>query len=118
VCIEGDGGLHYNVTELATAVMEKIAVVLVVVNDGHLNANRQIVNALFAGQQVWTRLNNPDWVALAKACGANGERVEDPAAIAPALRRGLAAGMPYVIDLIVDRNVRAPITGKLWKIRW
>jgi len=118
VCIEGDGGLHYNVTELATAVMEKIAVVLVVVNDGHLNANRQIVNALFAGQQVWTRLNNPDWVALAKACGANGERVEDPAAIAPALRRGLAAGMPYVIDLIVDPDVRCPITGKLWKIRW
>ncbi|MCC6473788.1 MAG: thiamine pyrophosphate-binding protein [Burkholderiales bacterium] len=118
ICIEGDGGLHYNVTELATAVMEKIAVVLVVMNDGHLNANRQIANALFAGKQVWTRLNNPDWVAVARSFGAEGERVEDPSGIAAALRRGLAAGMPYLIDLVVDPDVRCPITGKLWKIRW
>jgi acetolactate synthase-1/2/3 large subunit len=118
ICIEGDGGLHYNVTELATAVMEKIAVVLVVMNDGHLNANRQIAGVLFEGKQVWTRLNNPDWVALAKSFGADGERVEDPAEIQPALRRGLNSKLPYVIDLIVDPDVRCPITGKLWKIRW
>jgi len=118
VCIEGDGGLHYNVTELATAVMEKIPLVLVVMNDGHLNANRQIANFLFEGKQVWTRLNNPDWVAVAKSFGAGGERVKDPAEIQPALRRGLASNMPYLIDLIVDQDVRCPITGKLWKIRW
>lgn len=118
VCIEGDGGLHYNVTELATAVMEKIPVVLVVMNDGYLNANRQIADVLFEGKQVWTKLNNPDWVAVARAFGAHGERVEDPGDIRPALTRGLGSDVPYVIDLIVDRSVRAPITGKLWKIRW
>ena len=118
VCIEGDGGLHYNVTDLATAVIEKIPVVLIVMNDGHLHANPPIANVLFEGKQVWTRLNNPDWVALARSFGAGGERVEDPADIAPALRRGLNAGAPYVIDLIVDPDVRCPITGKLWKIRW
>jgi thiamine pyrophosphate-dependent acetolactate synthase large subunit-like protein len=118
VCIEGDGGLHYNVTELATAVMEKIPVVLIVMNDGYLNANRQIADVLFEGKQVWTKLNNPDWVAVARAFGAHGERVEDPGDIRPALTRGLGSDVPYVIDLIVDRSVRAPITGKLWKIRW
>ncbi len=118
ICIEGDGGAHYNVTELATAVMEKIAVVLIVMNDGNLNANRQIAGALFKGKQVWTKLNNPDWVALAKSFGANGERVEDPNDILPALQRGLSSGMPYVIDMVVDPDVRCPITGKLWKIRW
>lgn len=118
ICIEGDGGLHYNVAELATAVMERIPVVLIVMNDGHLNANRQIAGALFGGKQVWTRLNNPDWVALAKSFGADGERVEDPDGIQPALRRGLKSNLPYVVDLVVDPDIRCPITGKLWKIRW
>jgi acetolactate synthase-1/2/3 large subunit len=118
VCIEGDGGLHYNVTELATAVMEKIAVVLIVMDDGYLNANRQIAGVFFDDKQVWTKLNNPDWVALAKSFGADGERVEDPDDIQPALQRALNSNMPYVIDMIIDPDVRCPITGKLWKIRW
>lgn len=118
ICIEGDGGAHYNVTELATAVMENIAVILIIMNDGNLNANRQIAGALFKGKQVWTKLNNPDWVTLAKSFGAHGERVENPADIQPALQRGLSSGKPYVIDMVVDPDVRCPITGKLWKIRW
>lgn len=118
VCIEGDGGAHYNVTELATAVKENIPVVLIVMNDGHLNANRQISGVLFEGKQVWTELNNPDWVALAKSMGAEAERVDDPGEIGAALRRGLKSGKPYLIDMIIDPNVRCPITGKLWKIRW
>ncbi len=118
VCIEGDGGVHYNVTELAMAVKEKIPIILLIMNDGHYNANRQIAGVLFEGKQVWTELNNPDWVALAKSCGAEGERVDNPEDIGPALQRGLASGASYVIDMIVDPNVGCPITGKLWRIRW
>jgi acetolactate synthase-1/2/3 large subunit len=118
ICIEGDGGAHYNITELATAVMENIAVVLIVMNDGNLNANRQIAGALFKGKQVWTRLNNPDWVALAKSFGADGERVERASDVGSALQRGLRSGKPYVIDMVIDPDVKCPITGKLWKIRW
>jgi len=118
VCIEGDGGAHYNITELATAVKDNIAVILIVMNDGHLNANRQIAGVFFEGKQVWTQLNNPDWVALAKSFGAGAERVEDPKELQPALRRALDSKRPYVIDMVIDPNVRVPITGKLWKIRW
>jgi len=118
VAIEGDGGFHYNCTDLATAVMEKLPIIVVVMNDGYYNANRQIANYLFEGRQVWTQLNNPDWVALAKSFGAEAERAEDPEGFRAALRRALKSEVPYVIDTIIDRDVPTPITGKLWKIRW
>jgi acetolactate synthase-1/2/3 large subunit len=118
VAVEGDGGFHYNCAELATAVMEKIPVIVVVFNDGYYNSNRQIANRLFEGRQVWTKLNNPDWAAVAKSFGAEGERVDDTNSFREALKRALKSDVPYVIDAIIDRDVPAPVTGKLWKIRW
>jgi acetolactate synthase-1/2/3 large subunit len=93
-------------------------VIVVVFNDGYYNANRQIANRLFEGRQVWTKLNNPDWAAVAKSFGAEGERVDDTNSFREALKRALKSDVPYVIDAIIDRDVPAPVTGKLWKIRW
>lgn len=118
ICIEGDGGVHYNITELGTAVQHNIPVVLIIYNDGHLNANRQISNVLFEGKQTWTEINNPDWVQLAKSFGAEAERVERGEDLEEAVKRAIASGKPYVLDVAIDPNVRGPVTGKLWKIRW
>jgi acetolactate synthase-1/2/3 large subunit len=46
----------------------------------------------------------PDFAAIARACGCHGERVENPADVRAALKRGLAAvaaGMPAVVDVAV-----------------
>ncbi|MEW6668138.1 MAG: thiamine pyrophosphate-dependent enzyme [Thermodesulfobacteriota bacterium] len=45
-----------------------------------------------------------DFVKFAEACGAMGERVTDPRQIKAAFKRGVAAGMPYVIDIIMERE--------------
>lgn len=116
--VEGDGGFHYSCSELAVAVMEKIPVIVVVMNDGYYNANRHIADRLFERRQVWTKLNNPDWVMLAKSFGAEAERVEDAATFRAALKRAMKSEVPYVIDTVIDGAVPAPVTGKLWKIRW
>ncbi|GBD10724.1 Benzoylformate decarboxylase [bacterium HR23] len=49
---------------------------------------------------------SPDYALVAQACGAYGERVEDPAQVLPALRRGLEAverGQPAVLDMRIQR---------------
>jgi tartronate-semialdehyde synthase len=45
-----------------------------------------------------------DFVKFAEACGAAGERVTDPKAIKAALKRGVESGLPYVIDIVMERE--------------
>jgi len=57
---------------------------------------------------IGTRLENPDFVELARACGAHGEAVSSTEEFAPAFERALAAGGPALIDLRVDPEAIAP----------
>jgi len=45
-----------------------------------------------------------DFVKFAEACGAVGERVTDPTQIKPALNRAVESGMPYVVDIVMERE--------------
>jgi tartronate-semialdehyde synthase len=45
-----------------------------------------------------------DFVKFAEACGAMGERVTDPKEIKAALKRAVESGMPYVVDIIMERE--------------
>lgn len=46
---------------------------------------------------------NPlDLAAIARGMGVAGEKVEDPAALGPALRKAYASGKPAVIDVSID----------------
>ena len=45
-----------------------------------------------------------DFVKFAEACGAMGERVTDPKEIKAAFKRGVASGVPYVIDIVMERD--------------
>jgi tartronate-semialdehyde synthase len=45
-----------------------------------------------------------DFVKFAQACGAMGERVTDPKEIKAALKRAVDSGMPYVVDIVMERD--------------
>ncbi len=45
-----------------------------------------------------------DFVKFAEACGAAGERVTDPKEIKAALNRGVESGLPYVVDIVMERE--------------
>jgi len=54
---------------------------------------------------------NPDFAALAKACGANGVKVEKPGDFKDVLQHAINSNEPFVIDVVVDREARAPSVG-------
>lgn len=58
-----------------------------------------------------------DFVKFAQACGAAGERVTDPNEIRGALRRAVASGVPYVIDVITERKTDASMGVAIDAIR-
>jgi len=45
-----------------------------------------------------------DFVKFAEACGATGERITDPKEIKAAFKRAVDSGVPYVIDIITERE--------------
>lgn len=45
-----------------------------------------------------------DFVKFAEACGTMGERVTDPNELKAAFKRGIESGVPYVIDVILERE--------------
>jgi thiamine pyrophosphate-dependent acetolactate synthase large subunit-like protein len=108
----GDMGMMCNVGELETAVRERIPVVCVVFNDQGLGNERAFQNEHYGGRTFAVDYGDVDFAALARVLGAHGERVEEPAALLPALKRALASGRPAVVDVVIDKNFHAPVVFK------
>lgn len=111
VQVVGDFGFQFCMEELPVAVMYGAPFVIVVLNNGYLGLIRQAEKYIYDMNyevQIWyDGINNGrgfDFVKFAEACGASGERVEDPGKIKEALKRGVAAKTPYVIDIILEQE--------------
>lgn len=107
VCLTGDGGFRSTNSSLAVAVEANIPVVWVILNNGGFNIIELIQSRFFkrgiggAFTATTGKRYNPDFVALARAYGAEGVRVERPDQIRPALLQALENGGPFVVDVVV-----------------
>ena len=107
--IDGDGSFLMNIQELATAHIEKIAAMALVLNYQHLGMVVQWEDRFYAGNRGNTYLGDPedmkkiypDYVAMAKGFNVPCERVMYRRDLKPALKRMLASKEPYVLDVIV-----------------
>ena len=110
VILVGDGAFNMVPYTLATAVMHNLPAVWVILNNYEFNIERKASEALFGRSHAWQTFRkattgepyNPDFVALAKSYGAQGERVTDTSEVAQAIQRGIASNQPYVVDVLTD----------------
>ena len=102
VCLAGDGCFQMTGQELATAVQFNAAIVVIVANNGIYGTIRMHQERTYPGRVSGTTMVNPDFAALARAHGAQGETVEDGADFPEALQRALSAGRPALIELRTD----------------
>jgi acetolactate synthase-1/2/3 large subunit len=109
VCFVGDGGFQMSALELATAAQEGLAIVVIVVNNGMYGTIRMFQERRYPGRVVATELQNPDFAALARACGAHGETVERTEEFMPALERALAQERSAVLDLRTEAEAITPL---------
>lgn len=123
VAVCGDGGFMMRPDVLCTAVEYDLPAVWLVWNNFAYGAIRDIQTGLLAKREIATsfvreatgQLYNPDFVALARACGAEGLRVERARDLPGALEHALASGRPFVVEVRVDRDVRPPSVGT-WEL--
>jgi len=78
VALCGDGGFSLNVGELATAVQEKLDLIVVVFNDATYTAVKNDQYLHYNRRYIATDLVAPDYVALAHAFGAEGVHAHNP----------------------------------------
>jgi acetolactate synthase-1/2/3 large subunit len=105
VLITGDGSFGMNLNELATAVTYKLPIVIVLMNNGVLGMVRQWQTLFFGKRYSNTVLDRKtDFVALAKAFGADGYLAETPVEFKKAFTAALQAGKPVVIDARIDKD--------------
>jgi acetolactate synthase I/II/III large subunit len=108
VAMAGDGDFLMTGQELATAVQQDAAIIVLVVNNGMYGTIRMHQERHYPGRVSGTDLVNPDFAALAAAFGAYGVAVERTEDFAPAFEAALDSGRPAVIELRVDPEALTP----------
>lgn len=103
LAIAGDGGIMYQLGDLATAVQHGIAVVLVVFDNGMFGNVRLIQDELYGGRTIATDLRNPDFVKLAESFGMATHRAASPADVERLVRAAFDAYVPTLIHVPVGR---------------
>jgi acetolactate synthase-1/2/3 large subunit len=98
----GDGGYLLSGFELLTAVQYDIPVIWIIFDDSEFKLIKIFQIATFH-ESALVEFENPDYVAYAKACGAQGFRVETLDEFETAFQEALASGKPALIDARITR---------------
>jgi acetolactate synthase-1/2/3 large subunit len=104
VCIDGDGCFQMTCQELATAALERLPIVTVVLNNGWLGMVRQWQEMFYAERFAQTHLTHavPDYAQLAEAYGCAGFTVESEDQLEEAFAGAFACGRSAVVDVRCD----------------
>ncbi len=105
VNIAGDGCFRMNMNEIATATRNNIPVIEIVFNNHVLGMVRQWQTLFYGKRYSHTILNDSvDFVKVAEAMGAKGYRITKREEVEPVLKEAIAAGVPVLIDCVIDSD--------------
>lgn len=110
ISFSGDGDFLMTGQELATAAQYDLKILFVVVNNGMYGTIRMHQEREFPGRVSGTQLKNPDFAALARAYGLQGEIVEATADFEAAFERAQAATTASLIEVRIDPEAINPRT--------
>lgn len=108
VLFTGDGSFGMNLNEMATAVSQKLPLIIVVLNNGVLGMIRQWQNLFFENHFMSSNLERKtDFVKLAEAFGATGLRAKTLEELDEAMDKAFAVNSPVLIDCLIpdEENV-------------
>jgi acetolactate synthase-1/2/3 large subunit len=106
IAIVGDGGFQMTLFELATAVIHKLPVKVIIMNNHYLGMIRQWQELFFDDHQSGSDLiGNPDFVKLAEAYGAVGINITSAEEVETGLKAAMAiTDRPVIINVEVIKT--------------
>jgi thiamine pyrophosphate-dependent acetolactate synthase large subunit-like protein len=97
--VVGDGGFQMSALELASAVQERLPVVILLVNDDCLTLIKATQQRRYEERYIGVDLRNPDFGALARAFGVRYWRPDSEEGLERDLREALAAGEVGLVEV-------------------
>ncbi|HKP98157.1 MAG TPA: biosynthetic-type acetolactate synthase large subunit [Fibrobacteria bacterium] len=106
IAVVGDGGFQMTLSELATAVVNKLPIKILIINNKYLGMVRQWQALFFENRYSGVDLEgNPNFVKLAEAYGMKGFRIKRNADVSKTLAAALAYNEgPCIIEAEVEKE--------------
>ena len=102
VAMFGDGAFGFAGMDVDSLVRHNLPVVMVVGNNGIWGLEKHPMQALYGYDVAADLQPGCRYDDVLRALGGAGETVERPADVGPALDRALAAGVPYLVNVLTD----------------
>ncbi|MBS3910219.1 MAG: biosynthetic-type acetolactate synthase large subunit [Actinobacteria bacterium] len=104
--IDGDGGFQMVSQDLATVAVNKLPIIIAILNNGYLGMVRQWQELFYDRRYSHVDLNvgTPDFVKLADAYGIKGVRVTETAEVEKVLKQAIEDREPILIDFVIARE--------------
>ena len=100
----GDGGFQMTIQELGTIMQEQIGVKMIILNNHFLGMVRQWQEMFFDERYSFTNMQNPDFVAIAKAYRIDGTEVHKREELDAAIVDMLKDDKPYLLVVNVEKK--------------
>jgi len=105
VAVVGDGGFQMTLCELSTAMLQKLPVKVIILNNSFLGMVRQWQDLFFEKRYSGVDMEgNPDFVKLAEAYGATGLRIKRAADVDKILKKAFDTPGTVVVDAVVEKE--------------
>ena len=104
VCLTGDGGFTMIMGEMLTMVKYKLPVKVIVIKNNVLGQIKWEQMVFEGNPEFGVELQPLDFAMYARACGAAGFSVDDPAKVEEVLAQAFAQSGPAVVEAVVDPN--------------
>ena len=105
VCMfAGDGGFQMTIQELGTIMQENLGVKMIILDNRFLGMVRQWQELFFDERYSFTHMQNPDFVAIAKAYNIDGRLVTKREDLDDAIADMLKDDKPYVLVVEVEQK--------------
>jgi pyruvate dehydrogenase (quinone) len=102
IALCGDGGFNMLMCEFLTAVQHKLPVKVIVYNNSAFGLIPLEAEAVgLAPYREGIEFPNPDFTALARACGGHGFRATKPGELHAEINEALKAAGPAIVDCVV-----------------
>ena len=102
--IEGDGSLMMSLSELATIAQYNLDIKIILFNNNALGMIREYQKNHFGARYSEVFPKNPDFIALAKSFGIDGERITGNDGVKVAIERAASHKGAYFLELCVDKT--------------
>ena len=108
VAVVGDGDFQMTLQELATIKELDLPIITCIINNSTLRIIKQW-QEIYYGESYQVELENPDFIKLADAYHIPALRVDSPGEVLTAVKKALALNLPYLIDVVVNKEEEIPL---------